>query len=276
MRYLLNDAIEFDPGMNTLTAFKKSDIVVSLNAPVSRCLQLLIEKRYETVSQQDFYPYVWGESGNMVSVNTLYQNIALLRKALKMFDEQGNQFVMTVPKLGFSLSVQVSVVEMANNEEEHVCDTVIPSSAAVQIESVVPTRVANMPAPPAYKENLRSAIAHPLLKKILWPALPALLFIVMSVQIALWGLPHVELSNVIYKSMPTVSGCKIFSSNIAIQPEAINEMINEKLINCSLEPWLYIIASAENTHLTMLSCQYPLESSSPPKCRSLSLWGKPH
>lgn len=271
MRYLLNSVIEFNPAMDTLTALNKSTIVVSLNAPVSRCLLLLIEQRHNTVAQQDFYPYVWGDSGNTVSVNTLYQNIALLRKALKMFDEQGNQFVMTVPKQGFALSPQVTITEL---DEEQVPHAEIPVPVTVHDEPAGHTKMDNLSTGSALSEGEFAPATRSLFKKTVLPVLSALLFIAMCSQIALWGLPHVELSKVIYKQMPSVSGCKVFTGNVAVRPEIVRKMVNDKLIDCNQESWIYLMSSQENNHLTMLTCQSSLESPSPPKCRSLSLWGK--
>ncbi len=271
MRYLLNEAIEFDPVAETLTARNKSPIVMSLNAPVSRCLQLLIEERHNTVAQQAFYPYVWGDSGNTVSVNTLYQNIALLRKALKMFDEQGNQYVMTVPKQGFALSPQVSITELTEEQAPHAAIPVPEPDEEVPEE----TAGTDFPAPAIpVREKQQAHAALPIVKKAFLPTLTTLLFVVMSVQLILWGFPHVALSKVTYKQMPSVSGCTILTGNVAVSPGFVEKMVNNKLINCRQEPWLYLLSSQENNHITMLACQASLESSSPSACRSLSLWGK--
>ncbi|MEE7533825.1 winged helix-turn-helix domain-containing protein [Klebsiella huaxiensis] len=108
-RYQLNDFIEFNPESNTLKMIDNHLVVITINQPVARCLELLLERRYEMVLQKDFYPYVWGEHGKAVSINTLYQNISLLRKAFKTFGEKGNNFVITHSKKGFSLSPTVSV-----------------------------------------------------------------------------------------------------------------------------------------------------------------------
>ncbi|WP_025121471.1 MULTISPECIES: winged helix-turn-helix domain-containing protein [unclassified Serratia (in: enterobacteria)] len=99
-RYLLNACIEFYPVEHQLVAYGSQNLSIVLNAPVSRCLQLLIERRYTLVPQQEFYPYVWGEMGSSIPVSTLYQNIALLRKALKAFVTSGEKMITTVPKQG--------------------------------------------------------------------------------------------------------------------------------------------------------------------------------
>lgn len=51
-----------------------------LNSPAGRCLLLLIDRAGSIVTQQEFLDIVWQSRGMLVSSNTYYQNISILRK----------------------------------------------------------------------------------------------------------------------------------------------------------------------------------------------------
>ena len=53
---------------------------------------------------------VWRKHGMEVTVNTLYQNISILRKTLKRVGIDEN-IIITVPKKGITLSAQVEELE---------------------------------------------------------------------------------------------------------------------------------------------------------------------
>jgi DNA-binding winged helix-turn-helix (wHTH) protein len=59
----------------------KDHEAISLNAPTARCLQLLLQNCGK-VFRDEFLAAVWETRGVVVSQNTFYQNISLLRKSL--------------------------------------------------------------------------------------------------------------------------------------------------------------------------------------------------
>ncbi|VXC80574.1 hypothetical protein YERSI8AC_20001 [Enterobacterales bacterium 8AC] len=87
--------------------------IVQLNAPTSRCFEILLANRYSVISQKVLFESVWGKQGAYVSANTLYQNISLLRKALKSLDLDG--IVKTISKQGIVIADTVSVQEIEND-----------------------------------------------------------------------------------------------------------------------------------------------------------------
>ncbi|RKQ40807.1 hypothetical protein D8M09_03265 [Enterobacter sp. R1(2018)] len=119
--YLIDGRIIFDPEGSKLSRVVPAGIndIVPLNTPASRCFELLIIRQPEIISQQAMLDFVWGQKGAFVSANTLYQNISLLRKALKALEL--NNPVKTVSKKGFCLdsSLQISTIDT---------DTFLPSS----------------------------------------------------------------------------------------------------------------------------------------------------
>lgn len=107
MFYCINNNVIFDPLKHTLTSSKfYPEKDTKLNQPTSRCLLLLIERRGCVITQEDFMNEVWRKHGMEVTVNTLYQNISILRKTLKRVGIDEN-IIITVPKKGITLSAQV-------------------------------------------------------------------------------------------------------------------------------------------------------------------------
>lgn len=81
--YIINNIVEFHPAASTLRDINNPDRVVVLNSPAGRCLLLLIDRAGSIVTQQEFLDIVWQSRGMLVSSNTYYQNISILRKGLK-------------------------------------------------------------------------------------------------------------------------------------------------------------------------------------------------
>jgi DNA-binding winged helix-turn-helix (wHTH) protein len=114
MFYCINNDVIFDPLNHTLTASKfYPEKDTKLNQPTSRCLALLIERRGSIITQEDFMNEVWRKHGMEVTVNTLYQNISILRKTLKRVGIDEN-IIITVPKKGITFSAQVEVLDEKN------------------------------------------------------------------------------------------------------------------------------------------------------------------
>ncbi|WP_417879769.1 winged helix-turn-helix domain-containing protein [Vibrio sp.] len=67
--YTINNMIFFDSILGTLESVQGDEEVIYLNNPVSRCLQLLIERQGQVIPHEDFLYYVWEQYGLNVSIN---------------------------------------------------------------------------------------------------------------------------------------------------------------------------------------------------------------
>lgn len=110
--YIINGSVEFHPAASTLRDIQNPDRVVVLNSPAGRCLLLLIERAGSIVTQQEFLDIVWQRRGMLVSPNTYYQNVSILRKGLKKIGFDVDPIV-TIPRIGLTLSsgTQISIKE---------------------------------------------------------------------------------------------------------------------------------------------------------------------
>lgn len=107
MVYTINGTVIFDSVEHTIVPCQPgSGKECKLNQPASRCLSLLIENNGKTISQETFIEEVWRKKGMLVAVNTFYQNISILRKAL-ISSGLKEKVVITVPKKGIMLHAEI-------------------------------------------------------------------------------------------------------------------------------------------------------------------------
>lgn len=121
IKYLINKVVYFYPEEKLLRSIADNENPVSLNTPASRCLLLLLQKQGEIVTKFDFSQHVWESRGQYTSTNTLYQNISLIRKALREigFNED---VIHTIPREGFKFlgtALEIEEDDDATDDNSH-------------------------------------------------------------------------------------------------------------------------------------------------------------
>lgn len=235
--YLLNDRIEFWPDSNKLIVRTPFLQTLALNVPTSRCLQLLLEQRPQVVVQRDFYSYVWGDQGNKVTVNALYQNIALLRKHFRTLDMATEGVVVTVPRQGFQLNESLNV-ELVTVGEEGLIEP--------------PTARADAFCTPALKKLER------FLGENLIFVLPFLFAIALLGIIFTMGNKFgFEISPTKYKNefswLATRNGCHYYINKTSV-PFDINAVSQNLEAQCRVKPYLYITLNEYSAASSVLAC----------------------
>ncbi|WP_148243842.1 transcriptional regulator [Enterobacter asburiae] len=125
--YIINGLVEFHPAASTLRDLNNPERVVVLNSPAGRCLLLLIERVGSIVTQQECMDIVWQRRGMLVSPNTYYQNISILRKGLKKVGFETDPIV-TIPRIGLTLASDTQIIiketqPQTEEEEQAALDT---------------------------------------------------------------------------------------------------------------------------------------------------------
>ena len=131
MYWIINDNIEFWPEHRKLISVHDAELNAVLTTPASRCLSLLLEAFPNVVAQQDFFSRVWEEEGMRVPVNTLYQNISIIRRGFRTVGETNHSLIATVPRKGFKINNDINI-------ENHVT---IPS---VEAQKPLPPQLLNV------------------------------------------------------------------------------------------------------------------------------------
>lgn len=115
--YIINNEVIFNVNVNELQPPGENGEGVSLNAPTARCLQLLLESNGKIISREEFLDTVWKTRGVVVSQNTFYQNISLLRKSL-LKAGLSQDIIVTVRQRGFVLASGSHIASFFKTEEE--------------------------------------------------------------------------------------------------------------------------------------------------------------
>ncbi|MBZ7215403.1 transcriptional regulator [Klebsiella grimontii] len=115
--YIINNEVIFDTNVNKLKPLGEHGDCVALNAPTARCLQLLLESNGKVISREEFLDTVWKTRGVVVSQNTFYQNISLLRKSL-LKAGLSQDIIVTVRQRGFVLAADSHVDFLSRTDEE--------------------------------------------------------------------------------------------------------------------------------------------------------------
>lgn len=266
-RYIIDSNLDFCPQNFQLTVLDGENFTITLNTPASRCLELLIERRFNLVPQHDFYEYVWGDEGKDISVNTLYQNIALLRKALKTISKKYETMILTVPRKGFKFNEVFSVLEnFATEVDNHLL------SSNISIDSLT----SHLSHDDIVNENQTSPWWHRANKKF-----KVSLFYVLSILVSIAALVafyFVFERNEIYPLFyypPYKDGstCSIYTNaNNNILPMRVEEL-SELGIDCETTPYLYITMFRYSTRTSAVACREPLGNSNSPSCITYNLIG---
>lgn len=103
MLYVINEYIEFRAGENQLTLKGQPHVSVKLTCPAAQCLEIMLEQPGNIVPHAELYRRVWEEKGMNIPPNTLYQNVSIIRRALKGIVSDGDKIIMTVPRKGFRI-----------------------------------------------------------------------------------------------------------------------------------------------------------------------------
>lgn len=115
---MINHEIVFNANMNELRPLSGDGECVILNAPTARCLLLLLQNSGKVISRDEFLAAVWENRGVVVSQNTFYQNISLLRKSL-LKAGLSEDIIITVRQKGFSVAPDTLIIPLSDEECEN-------------------------------------------------------------------------------------------------------------------------------------------------------------
>ena len=236
--YIINGIVEFHPAASTLRDLNNPEQVVVLNSPAGRCLLLLIERAGSIVTQQECMDIVWQRRGMMVSPNTYYQNISILRKGLKKAGFETDPIV-TIPRIGLTLASDTQIT--------------IKEAQLPLAEPVAPvTPVA------------------PVAKRRFWlvGALLALLLIV-SVSVISYSRPHDSYFVDGYRFTTMMGECRLYFARDIETPQDREKALAYAAPfkdECSSYPWIYISGYSLLPRASVIRCDRAMTE--PNRCMS--------
>lgn len=236
--YLIDNSVIFNPELHYLRRrlMTTPQDIVQLNVPASRCFELLLSNRYNVMSQKLLFESVWEKQGAYVSANTLYQNISLLRKALKNLDLDG--VVKTISKQGIVIADTVNVQEI----EEDGLDLSVPS----------PT-LAILPQPP---EVVQSGGNKKWLSSKLF--LSALLIIAIGlITLSIAERYRHQIHNGYfdrYIQFTEINGCTIFRPGLDNAEKRYFSFVRNYPIPCEAQGRVYLTIPRATPQISMVVC----------------------
>lgn len=262
-RYLLDSSIVFFPDTYEFRDYSSLDKVNQLNQPASRCLELLIERAPDLVVQRDFYEFVWGEAASTVQLNTLYQNISLLRRSLKSYGYNYADMVLTVPRKGFKFNEKFSIQQLKEDGEEleGIANSVgyrESDNMSVQIaadtsvnEEIIESLQITSPSKKNHLFLVNTVLVVILCIELLW------LFVVNRDTIPSFGLEH-------YANNEKISDCLVYSLNDQL---TITEAgLKSARVDCKSHPNLYVKHDLFSSENTLIACDKPFKATTSPDC----------
>ncbi|MGD8107355.1 winged helix-turn-helix domain-containing protein [Pantoea sp. FN0302] len=228
--YLIHESIYFYPKNHRLVCHSQGKEDTSLTQPATKCLELLI-KTHGLVSQNDLYDYAWGENSHNVSPNTLYQNISLIRRALKNIMPGADRWIITVPRKGFRFDHSIST-KLQSTEE------ILPAIIAAPTFRIEPQG--------------NAAQFKTLIPVSFFLLCCSLLFFVNSV--------NADFKKFMgsYDKIAEYGACQLYvSRNDLPLKEKIDNTLSQ-YIDCKAYPHVYITYDRFIKHISFFSCQNPL------------------
>ncbi|MCI1032925.1 winged helix-turn-helix domain-containing protein [Raoultella terrigena] len=279
--YVINNTIEFHPTTRKLRNIITPTNMVVLNSPASRCLLLLIERSGTIVTQQEFMYNVWEKLGLVVSANTYYQNICLLRKGMKEIGFTSDP-ITTIPRIGLTLALDTQIQAMestdppasdnddgqaadeavlsASYEELNKADSGHASSPQETVESVadIPASAPNIPAPLYLQKRDVGRFSK------LFFLITILIFSILLTDLKVI-VTHFQDQRYFenYQLTVNTNGCHLFLNkdihNTDERKKALNYGVQFKS-DCQKFPWVYISRYAMLPRASVIRCNKPMSS----------------
>ncbi|MEB7540281.1 winged helix-turn-helix domain-containing protein [Pantoea anthophila] len=273
--YIINGFIEFHPAASTLRNLNAPEKVVVLNSPAGRCFLLLITRNGSIVTQQEFMEIVWEKNGMLVSPNTFYQNISILRKGLKKVGLTDDP-VVTIPRVGLTLASGTDIKMRSsesgtamNQEDAHIINEGTSAQALPAQFSLAQSSQANnlppkaeqsdeeLPEKPLPETARRKVPSSLLLWSMTFIALILLMLIMKINNPATSSRSHFTE----YPLLADAGQCHVYIADKDASAEERRKTLSlvEKLnSSCSHYPWVYVTHYALLPRTSVIRCNKPM------------------
>ncbi|EOZ1454803.1 winged helix-turn-helix domain-containing protein [Enterobacter hormaechei] len=251
--FLINEKVVFDSTNHKIWVEHTPSSSVTLYAPAAQCLLILVQNPGQVFSQRYLFQEVWEKNGLYSSVNTLYQNISILRRVLKSLgiDED---VIITIPRQGLKFTGQVSYVQPEQADSESMT---VSSSAEKESVSDIPGSLAN--------ESDRGAATtlsmeqYILIRKY-WAWLIPTILIITSFSFIVFQLKDVfsERNGISdnYHYIGDVNGCHLYSTYEGVKnnQDDFKDLVSDAGLVCSQRTTAYITMDEFNHISSVLKC----------------------
>lgn len=251
-KFYLEGKVAYDPVTHSLDVIGATDSLVTLAIPASLCFFALLQQKGEVVSHNDLLAYAWESRGMMVSPNTLYQNMSILRKALAS-SGVSEEIIKTIPKRGFIIPASFPV-ECLYEEP-----TPEQAPAILQDESVADVAPSSSLPVPSSDPPTRDTTLPPVIRKALFAVVCCAVFGLS------WLISHALEENTIpdyiapdFVKIDNVQDCQVFRNYSLRSNGFFDRFITDKAVTCGKEKWWYLTNYPPSLEVSLLRCSKPL------------------
>lgn len=227
--YIIDEIVKYNPETHELMVIHKDEVPLVLSVPASRCFLFLLLNQGRIITQSELFHEGWEKYGIDVSMQTLYQNIYIIRRALKIAGID-REVISTIPKKGIMIPDSINVV-----------------SIVVKKESLKTT-------------DDVSAFNHIFYKKYI--IIPALIFpsiIVLFVYFFLFYQSYDRFEKYIFQD--EYSGCKLYDKvNDSKNHDKLISFFRKNKISCDVYKHIYVGYYKDYSNVVMLRCDKMIKS----------------
>lgn len=263
-KYIINDAVLYTPDEHRLTPLGRRGKETILNTPVNRCLLLLLQNSGTIVRQETILTEVWEKNGQYVTMNTLYQNILLLRRGMR---DAGIiiSAIKTIPKVGVKFTGKVQLVEEDDNTPAESKSNIVTEEVPVNrdlkpeaatINSDVPVESVSEDEIVLKNVSRRSLIGFLKENKGIRFFLPAASFIMLASLFTIGPAESVLFYDT-HDKIAVLEQCDVYVArgDKSINPDEIKSFMAERNLKCNSGEFLYITRVARSESIRFFFCK---------------------
>ncbi|MDQ1215026.1 winged helix-turn-helix domain-containing protein [Pantoea anthophila] len=222
---------------------------------------------------------VWEKNGMLVSPNTFYQNISILRKGLKKVGLHDDP-VVTIPRVGLTLASGTDIKKRSSEhlvtlceEKTHFMDEnalalelpdqkhLIQSQHTEETEFLAGQPAESLPAQSAKIPSFNIAIQKKSSSFILWAlGLAAILFLIITVRNN-HAMSHSRNYFGDYLFLSNVAGCRVFIADKDSDSDGKARtlaLVRKFSSSCNHHPWVYITHFHTLPRISVIRCNKPM------------------
>ncbi|HBQ2432083.1 TPA: winged helix-turn-helix domain-containing protein [Klebsiella aerogenes] len=257
VKVIIDEKVIFIPDENKLSLLGARGTEVIMNTPVSRFLFLLLEKNGKVVTHEEIFREVWERHGQMVSLNTLYQNVSLLRKSLKKTGLITSS-IRTHPKVGFSFRGKVQIIE-PDTASFQVHDS--PSVSADNADSDLPPHYSSEPDS-VMAVNPAAALTLSTPHRKVYSLLFIILVGIFITALIVWFMAERAADKTFtieHQVIARINDCPLYvdKGNRDVNIARIVTYLKEQGFSCNQKEFLYLTKILHQDELVLLSCSLP-------------------
>lgn len=246
--YLIDNCVEFWPEDNLLHS-RINNEEITLFVAASRCFQLLLNQQGSLVLQQELFDVGWQKNAPGVSNNTLYQNILMLRKGLRLAGYEPS-VIKTVPRQGLMIPATVPVEKIVQHGAEKHTE---PLPVVAANPPVVPStiKISNLPQP-----------------RRLWVKVFGLSLIAGLIMFVIWNGATKNNFFANFHYIGQIDQCSVYLYTSRTTLQSFLQFISRKEFTCDKLKFIYFSTYPLVPRASVIRCERPFSADTRNSCIS--------